>query len=142
MEGLRSLLACRTRGLSFCRIAPIIAIALLAVTLFTSCAPGPAVRNVNVAALNSREASALVLDVRETWEYREGHVPGSTLIPLGEVEARAAEVPADKPVFVICRSGNRSAQASEILARAGKKDIRNVEGGMLAWQAAGYPVER
>ena len=139
---MRSWLACRTRGLSFCQLAPLLAVGMLVVTLLTSCAPQAGFKDVTVADLAARDPGALVLDVREPWEYAEGHVPGSTLIPLAEVKARAAEVPADRTVFVICRSGNRSAQASEILAKAGKRDIRNVEGGMLAYQAAGYPVER
>jgi phage shock protein E len=139
---LRSLLACRTKGLSFCRVAPFLAIALLALTMLTACSPQATFKNVSIADLQARPADALVLDVREPWEYAEGHVAGATLIPLAQVADRAGEVPADKPVYVICRSGNRSAQASEALVKAGKRDIRNVEGGMLAWEAAGYPVER
>ena len=67
--------------------------------------------------------------------------PGVTLIPLGELEARATELPDDVPIYVICRSGNRSLEASNLLLEAGKQDVRNVQGGILAWQQAGFPVE-
>ncbi|MCL4454110.1 MAG: rhodanese-like domain-containing protein [Deinococcus sp.] len=111
--------------------------------VFVLQAPAQAYKNVNVSELYAAGASgALVLDVRQPEEYAQGHVKGAKLIPLGEIEARAAEVPDSVPVYVICHSGNRSAQASKILAAKGKRDIRNVEGGILAWQAAGYPVER
>lgn len=87
------------------------------------------------------DAGAYVLDVRTPAEFAEGHISGAVNLPLDEVQARAAEVPADRPVYVICRSGNRSAQASTLLRAAGK-DVRNVAGGMTDWAAAGYPSVR
>jgi rhodanese-related sulfurtransferase len=85
---------------------------------------------------------ALLLDVRETDEYAEGHAPGSILIPLGQLPSRLAEIKASehKPVAVICRSGRRSAQAAEILRQAGFTKVYNVQGGMYAWAHAGLPV--
>lgn len=80
-----------------------------------------------------------VLDVREPAEYEEGHVPSAVLIPLGEVAARVGEVPRDRPVFVICRSGRRSLAGARTLAAAGI-DSTSVRGGTMAWIAAGYPV--
>lgn len=80
---------------------------------------------------------ALVLDVRQPEEYAEGHVPGSTLIPLGELPARLGEIPKDRPLHVICRVGGRSAQATAYLVANGY-DARNMVGGMLAWRG---PVE-
>lgn len=88
------------------------------------------------------EAKHLVLDVREPWEFAEGHVPNAILIPLGQLAARVGELPQDRPLYVICRSGNRSVTASQILVAAGQRDVRNVEGGMIAWQRAGLPVSR
>lgn len=108
-----------------------------------SCNKASAYKNVAVSDLHrASEAEYVLLDVRQPDEYAEGHVQGSRLIPLGELEARVSQLPDDKPIYVICRSGNRSRTASQILNKAGKKDVRNVQGGMLAWVAAGYPVER
>lgn len=87
------------------------------------------------------DSGAYVLDVRTPEEFAEGHIEQATNLPLDQVQARAAEVPDDRPVYVICRSGNRSAQASEILKKAGK-DVKNVGGGMSDWLSAGYPTTR
>ncbi len=100
------------------------------------------VQNVSVTDLANAQGDYVVIDVREQWEYDEGHVPGVTLIPLGELESRISEVPTDKPIYVICRSGNRSTTASNILLNAGLEDIRNVQGGTLAWQQAGLAIEQ
>ena len=83
-----------------------------------------------------------LVDVREPFEYADGHVETAVLMPLAQVVELARDLPRDEPVYVICRSGNRSLQASEALVRAGFQDVRNVDGGMLAWAAAGYPVVR
>jgi phage shock protein E len=108
-----------------------------------SCASSATYRSVAVAELRSAQLSkAIILDVRQPEEYAAGHVAGARLLPLGELGARADEIPNDQPVFVICHSGNRSKQASELLASKGKLDIRNVLGGMIAWQQAGYPTEQ
>ena len=87
-------------------------------------------------------SGALLLDVREPQEYAQGHAPGSLLIPLGQLDQRLAEISQykDKPVALICRSGNRSAYAQKLLAKAGFTETSNVEGGMIAWQKAGLPV--
>ena len=99
--------------------------------------------NVSVQDLASAvQEGAYVLDVRENYEFAEGHVQGSTLIPLAQLSSRVSELPTDRPIYVFCRSGNRSKQASEILVKAGLKEVKNVEGGIIAWQGAGYPVAR
>ncbi|MCU0509220.1 MAG: rhodanese-like domain-containing protein [Anaerolineae bacterium] len=82
------------------------------------------------------------LDVREQSEYDAGHIPDITLIPTGEVAQRLAEIPKDKPVVVTCRSGNRSAQVTQFLREQGYTNVHNMEGGILAWQGAGFPVEK
>lgn len=82
------------------------------------------------------------LDVREQSEYNAGHIPDVTLIPTGEVAQRLSEIPKDKPVIVTCRSGNRSAQVTRFLQEQGYTNVHNMEGGILAWQGAGLPVER
>jgi rhodanese-related sulfurtransferase len=99
----------------------------------------PADVDVTTAA-GLRDAGAVVLDVREPSEWAEGHVPGATLIPLGELARRASELPHDGTIVVICRSGNRSAQGRDILLAAGY-EATSVDGGMTAWRAAGLPVE-
>lgn len=84
-------------------------------------------------------AGAGLLDVREDDEWDAGHVPGAVHIPLGELGARYTEISHDRPLFVICRSGHRSAHAAQALAGAGW-DVRNVSDGMTGWQAAGRPM--
>ncbi len=84
----------------------------------------------------------LVIDVREQWEYDEGHIPGITLIPMGEIPNRLSEIPTDKEVIVTCRSGNRSGQITDYLRDQGYDNVHNMTGGILAWEAAGLPVER
>jgi rhodanese-related sulfurtransferase len=82
---------------------------------------------------------AFLLDVREDDEWDAGHVAGALHIPLGELGARYTEIERDRPLFVICRSGNRSGHAAHALAGAGW-DARNVSDGMMGWQAAGRPM--
>jgi rhodanese-related sulfurtransferase len=82
---------------------------------------------------------AWLLDVREDDEWAAGHVPGATHIPLGQLGARTAELPADRQIFVICRSGMRSARAAHALNGAGWQAL-NVSGGMQDWAAASRPM--
>lgn len=86
------------------------------------------------------DSGALLLDVREPSEWNELHVPGATLIPLGELAGRVSEVPQDQQVVVLCRSGNRSQQGRDILLNAGYKNVTSVSGGILDWQANNYPT--
>ncbi|MCB9139141.1 MAG: rhodanese-like domain-containing protein [Caldilineaceae bacterium] len=83
----------------------------------------------------------VVLDVREQWEYDEGHIPGVVLIPMNEVPARLSEIPTDGTVIVTCRSGNRSGQVTSFLRDQGYTNVHNMQGGIVAWEAAGLPVE-
>lgn len=79
-----------------------------------------------------------VLDVREPGEWAHGHIAGATHIPLGELIQRLDEVP-EGQVLVVCRVGGRSAQAVGYLAQQGR-DVVNLHGGMLEWEAAGRPM--
>jgi rhodanese-related sulfurtransferase len=81
-----------------------------------------------------------VVDVRGPEEYAEGHVPGAELLPLDQLPARLAQLPQGEPVYVLCRSGNRSAQAADYLGGNGI-DARSVAGGTDAWQRSGRPLE-
>jgi rhodanese-related sulfurtransferase len=86
------------------------------------------------------EAGTFILDVRTQQEWEEYHIPGISLIPLNELQARLDEVPRDQEVVIVCRSGNRSATARDILLAAGFENATSMSGGMLQWQAAGYPT--
>ncbi|WP_216212688.1 rhodanese-like domain-containing protein [Amycolatopsis aidingensis] len=84
----------------------------------------------------------VLLDVREHDEWSAGHAPGAVHIPLGDLPARVAELaefPDDRPVYVVCRTGGRSAQAAAWLNAAGW-DAVNVAGGMKSWQTEGRPL--
>ncbi len=83
-----------------------------------------------------------VVDVREPWEYQQGHVPGAVLIPLGQLSSRLNELDPGKPVAVICASGNRSQSAAALLGQKGFKTVYNVSGGTGAWMYSGLEVER
>ncbi len=98
---------------------------------------GPGVPTVEVGGL---PADVYLLDVREDDEWACGHAPAAVHLPLSELLARLEEVPADRAVHVICKVGGRSAQAVQFLNAQGR-DTVNVAGGMLAWAAAGLPME-
>jgi rhodanese-related sulfurtransferase len=82
---------------------------------------------------------AWLLDVREDDEWAAGHVPGATHIPLTQLRARTGELPQDAEIYVICRSGNRSARVTQALNGAGWQAL-NVAGGMQDWVVAGRPM--
>ncbi len=82
---------------------------------------------------------AVVLDVREADEWVHGHVDGATHIPMREVPARLEELPEGDPLYVVCRSGGRSARVAAWL-NANGFDAVNVGGGMGEWEAAGLPM--
>lgn len=94
-----------------------------------------------VPAVNVKEIpeDALLVDVREHDEWTAGHAEGALHIPMGEFVARVGEVSeraSEQRVFVVCRVGGRSAQVTQYLTQQGF-DAVNVDGGMLAWNAAG-----
>ena len=82
---------------------------------------------------------ALLVDVREAWEWAAGRAPGAHHVPLDRLAARMDELPRDRRVVVVCRSGNRSAHATTMLRGAGV-DAVNLDGGLHAWSAAGLPL--
>lgn len=84
---------------------------------------------------------ALLLDVRTQAEYAQQHIPGSLLIPLDELPNRLTELPRDRDIVVVCRSGARSKEGTAILRAAGFARSTCMSGGLRAWVAAGYPVE-
>ena len=83
-----------------------------------------------------------LLDVRSPEEAAgpDGSIPGSRLIPLPELTARAAELSAERPVVVVCHSGSRSALATQQLLKAGFTQVANLRGGLRAWNGVGLPM--
>ena len=84
----------------------------------------------------------ILLDVREPREFTAVRAPGAVLLPTSAFTTRMAELPADRPLLVICHTGNRSAAVTGFLTRTGRTDVANVAGGMDAWERAGLPVRK
>jgi rhodanese-related sulfurtransferase len=85
---------------------------------------------------------ALVIDVREPWEYAEGHIPGALSIPQAELASRLAELPKERAALVACATGNRSLRAAGFLKAVGYDRAANLAGGTDGWKEAGNPVEK
>ncbi|NOR72741.1 MAG: rhodanese-like domain-containing protein [Mariprofundaceae bacterium] len=84
-----------------------------------------------------------LIDVRSMEEFSSGHVPGAELLPSSVLMERGSSIPKGEDVYLICRSGMRSAQAASFLAdRFGYENLINIEGGTMAWVKAGYPIEK
>ncbi len=84
--------------------------------------------------------SVSLVDVRSASEYKQAHLSGAVHIPLGYLADRVAELPTDRPIVVQCQSGARSSIAASLLERLGRREVMNLTGGLVAWQAAGLPV--
>lgn len=125
------------------RFAPLAAILLLPFPL-GGCAEQPATVTVDAVhqRLASDDAKPLIVDVREPHEYKAGHIEGARLAPLGNVAKELEDVPKDREIVLVCRSGNRSGKAQRILAERGFTRLLNMEGGMVAWEKKGYPVTK
>jgi rhodanese-related sulfurtransferase len=98
----------------------------------------------NEAVMLINHAHALVLDVREDAEFASGHISAARHIPLAQLAARISELQKwkDKPVVVNCQSGMRSAKACNLLRKNGFTQVKNLAGGIAAWQSAKLPVSR
>ncbi len=75
----------------------------------------------------------ILIDVREPCEFADGYIPGAINIPLAELRAHLGELCKEREIFLICRSGVRSAEAAKIMAESGFRQVRNIYDGMLAW---------
>lgn len=85
----------------------------------------------------------VLVDVRSAEEFKhDGHIPGARLLPLFALPLRHAELPKDRTVVMVCRSGSRSQMACEQLSRQGFTNLVNLQGGMISWAGSGYPVQR
>lgn len=92
----------------------------------------------DLATMKDERPDLVVLDVREPFEWDEGHIDGALHLPMGEALARQDLVPAGRPKAVLCAGGLRSSLVISALSRAGLTDFYNVIGGMTAWQKGGY----
>lgn len=85
---------------------------------------------------------AFLLDIREADEFRTVRVPGSLFVPMSTLGARLQEIPADRPVLVLCAAGSRSQQVAGYLLDNGFTDVGSVAGGINAWERLGLEVKR
>ncbi|MEY4558179.1 MAG: hypothetical protein RL024_337 [Actinomycetota bacterium] len=90
-------------------------------------------------ALEAQTQGAMLIDVRESSEYRSGHAPGAKHISGQVIERRLGEIPKERQIVVVCQSGMRSQRAADILSRNGYQ-VLNVSGGMIGWQRAGLKI--
>ena len=88
--------------------------------------------------LSDPENETIVIDVREPFEYIEGHIPGVPLIPMGEIPAYLHRLDKQKEYVFVCRSGNRSLLVAQYFKHHGFDKVRNLAGGMLGWA---YEIE-
>lgn len=102
---------------------------------------GRRIPEVDVTDASAGREPSVLLDVREADEWNAGHAPSAYWIPLGELERARMEVPINRRIVCVCRSGARSARAAEALITMGF-DAVNMTGGMKAWAAEGLPVVR
>jgi rhodanese-related sulfurtransferase len=125
----------------------IIVLAGAAFAVLNSNNPGDSAQGSLPLEINVEQAyqmvdeGAFLLDVRTPEEWDDFHAPQATLIPLDELASRVDEVPKDREIVVICRSGNRSQVGRDTLLTAGHTSVTSVDGGMNAWRSAGYPTE-
>jgi rhodanese-related sulfurtransferase len=123
----------------------------LAIILFMLFSGGLTSRLRGFSQLDAQEAvrllnhnDAVMLDVREDGEYKDGHIIDAVHIPLGKLEQRMGELEKfrEKSVIVSCRSGHRSATACARLRKNGFETVYNLKGGVMAWQSAGLPLQK
>lgn len=88
------------------------------------------------------DSNPIILDVRSPAEYSVGHLPNARNIPLDDLDKRAGELPAKRPVLLCCANGARSARAARQLKQGGREGVFNLGGGLQAWQQAGLPMAR
>jgi rhodanese-related sulfurtransferase len=119
----------------------VLVVAIAGVLVFFPKTP-PSVEISPAQAYAKYQQGAFILDVRSQDEWDQFHIKGSTLIPLDELADRLSELPKDKDIVVVCRSGHRSQSGTAILQKAGFKQVSCLSGGLLAWQEANYPIEK
>lgn len=103
--------------------------------------PVPTIKPGDVQEKLKNGARPFLLDVREKQEIREGYISGAKLIPLRQLRNRMEELPKNREIVCVCRSGNRSRSAAKQLIKAGYT-VSNMKGGMLAWKWSNLPVKK
>jgi len=114
-------------------------------SLYDKSVPAPGgVRDISPADVKAAAGAVRIVDVREPSEFNDqlGHIAGAELVPLATVAAAAQSWDRDAELVLVCRSGGRSGRAATGLVQLGFKRVMNMTGGMMAWNAAGLPVER
>ncbi|WP_456411254.1 rhodanese-like domain-containing protein [Oceanithermus sp.] len=114
------------------------------VVAMVACSPKGSYTNVTADDLYAQlgKPDVMIVDVRTPAEYAEGHIAGAVNLPLQTIESWYKDLPKDKPVYLYCRSGNRSQQAAEFLKKKGFSNIYNEQGGIIAWTQRNYPLVR
>lgn len=112
-------------------------LALMAIFIFVTTSEKDEITKIDAETIQNKleNEEITLLDVRETSEYEGGHIEGAVNAPLSSLDANQLSYPKDEPIYVICRSGNRSAQAASRLQDAGYTEIYDVSGGMMAWES-------
>ncbi|SMG10514.1 Rhodanese-related sulfurtransferase [Marivirga sericea] len=121
----------------------------ISVFLMAACSQSNAQKNMTVGELHAIEFTddneQLVLDVRTPQEYAEGKISGSQNLDVLKTDLFTTSIEKldkEKTYYVICRSGSRSQKAADLMTEAGFKNVKNITGGMQAWEAANFPVEK
>ena len=116
---------------------------VLLAAMLAGCGQSPAGAGADISVDEAlrlwQNKEAIIIDVRTPGEDRDGHIPGVVNIPLDELEKRIGEIPKDKKVVLICRTGSRSAQGTRLLRSKGFNNVYNSTGGMSTWKG---PVEK
>lgn len=131
-------------GLTFLLTTLLLLLALLVTSCSQPGSTGAAVQSISPQAYQDQfgasKAAHFLLDVRTPEEFASGHIAGAINISVDTLDQHLSEVPKDQPVIVYCHSGNRSAQATQILQNAGYGQIYDL-GGVVQWQQAGYALQ-
>ncbi len=94
-----------------------------------------------IMKLQSEDAANLyLLDVRTPGEFSRGHIPGSVLIPMNQIQANLEQIPRDKKIIVICATGARSGAVTDFMARQGYPWVKNYARGIMDWARRGLPI--
>jgi rhodanese-related sulfurtransferase len=115
---------------------------LLAGVTLAAAAVASNIAPADALALLKKRQNTYLLDVRTPQEFQQARIAGAHLIPIDQVMQRIGELPKDRPILVYCAVGSRSAQVFSFLARRGYAEVYNLEGGIYAWAAKGYPIVR
>ena len=122
----------------------ILIISLLIGASLAACATKTAAGQLIISAPDAYQLyqdDVFVLDVRTPEEYQQSHLPGATLIPLDQLDARYSELPQNETILVYCRSGNRSLEAVYLLKNAGFNRVHSLDRGIKNWIQYGCDVE-